>query len=149
MLHALNVRLISMAAITLALSCSVTRAHHVGGVGNSQGAGPINTISASTLQQGLSVAGISVDYQRLKGLSNQTLIEAAEHADDEAAGHQDVHDLRSVQSYALTYSYGVTNDLMLKVKKAKPHSNEGSAEEHAQRAPQGLAWRLANDAVPG
>jgi hypothetical protein len=102
-----------MAAITLALSCSVARAHHPGGVGNSQGAGPINTISASTLQQGLGVAGITVDYQRLKGLSNQTLIEAAEHAGDDAGGHQDVHDLRTIQTYAFTYAYGVTNDLML------------------------------------
>ena len=40
-------------------------------------------------------------------------------------------------------------DLLLKVEKAKPHSNEGSAEGHAQQAPKGLAWGLANDAVPG
>ncbi len=113
MLHALNVRLISMAAITLALSCSVARSHHPGGIGNSLGAGPINTISASTLQQSRSVAGITVDYQRLKGLSNQTLIEAAEHGHDETGGHQDVHDLRTIQTYAFTYAYGVTNDLML------------------------------------
>ena len=97
----------SSAALTCLLATSAARAHHAGGVGNAQGAGPINTISASTLEQGRSVAGVTVDYTSFDTLGDATLIGAT------AAGIEDVHGLDTIQSYALNYSYGVTNDLML------------------------------------
>ena len=45
-------------------------AHHPGGAGNVGGAGPINTISATTLDQGQSVAGLVIDYTSLKTLTD-------------------------------------------------------------------------------
>ena len=88
-------------------------AHHVGGVGNALGAGPIVTISASTLEQGHSVVGIAVDYQSLSGLSDETLINATASMPPGAPEANHVHDLRSVQAYAISYAYGVTDDFMV------------------------------------
>src|SRR5262245_16768607 len=45
------------AALGLTYLSPAALAHHPGGIGNAQGAGPINTISATTLEQGQSVAG--------------------------------------------------------------------------------------------
>ncbi len=89
-----------------ALIATPALAHHAGGVSNIGAAGPIVTISASTLEQGHSIAGVSVDYVSLNQLSDQVLINAT------AAG-EDVHGLRTLQAYALTYAFGVTNDLMV------------------------------------
>ncbi len=97
----------SSAAITVLLSTSAALAHHAGGVGNAQGSGPINTISASTLEQGHSVVGVTVDYTSFDNLSDATLIGAT------TAGIEDVHGLGTIQSYALNYVYGVSDDLML------------------------------------
>jgi len=98
------------AAITFLLATSVAEAHHAGGIGNAQGSGPINTISASTLEEGHSVAGVSIDYTSYDTLSDATLIGAT------AAGIEDVHGLGTIESYALSFAYGVTNDLMLAVR---------------------------------
>lgn len=94
------------AVMTLAAAGSDACAHHAGGIGNAQGAGPINTISASTLEQGHGVAGITVDYSKFGGLSDENLLTAGE----------GVHDLRTIQSYALGFAYGLTDDLMLSVR---------------------------------
>jgi hypothetical protein len=93
--------------------CAPALAHHAGGVGNALGAGPIVTISASTLEQGHSVAGIAVDYQSLSGLSHETLIEATANMPPDAPETNHVHDLRSIQAYAISYAYGVTDDFMV------------------------------------
>lgn len=96
------------AAMILSLAfCGSAAAHHAGGVSNTAGAGPINTISASTLEQGHAVAGVVVDYSRLNTLSDDTLVNAT------AAGIKDVHGLKTLQSFALVGAYGVTNDLMI------------------------------------
>ena len=93
-----------------AATTSHVHAHHPGGVGTSGGAGPINTISASTLDQGQTVAGVIVDYTRLNTLSDTTLAGAA------AAGVDGVHGLRSVAGYSAVFARGITNDLMLGVR---------------------------------
>ena len=85
-------------------------AHHPGGAGNVGGAGPINTISATTLDQGQSVAGLVIDYTSLKTLTDARLTA------ETAAGLDGVHGLRSVRSYALSAAYGVTSDLTLGVR---------------------------------
>ncbi len=90
---------------SLAAGLSAAVAHHAGGIANTQGAGPINTITATTLEQGQGVAVISVDYTHLEGLSDGTLLQAGE----------GVHDLRTIQSYALGLAFGLTTDLMLTV----------------------------------
>ena len=92
-------------------ACIVTSgpafAHHPGGIGNSGGAGPINTISASTLDQGQTVAGVVVDYTRLNTLNDATLANAA------ANGVDGVHGLRSIAAYSTVLGYGVTKDVMV------------------------------------
>ena len=62
-------------AMAILGSCSAS-AHHAGGVGNALGAGPIITDPASTLDEGHSVAAVTLDYQSLGGLSTQTLLSA-------------------------------------------------------------------------
>ena len=94
------------AAFTVIFASPVL-AHHAGGAGNTGGAGPINTISASTLEAGHGVAGVVVDYTRLNTLNDATLINAT------AAGIDGVHDLKTLQSIALIAAYGVSNDLMI------------------------------------
>lgn len=110
MFQVARVAAVSSAAITFLLATSTAQAHHAGGIGNAQGAGPINTISASTLEQGHSVAGFTVDYTSFDTLSDAELLAAA------AADIEDVHGLDTIQSFGLSFSYGVTNDLMLTVR---------------------------------
>lgn len=94
----------------LALFTQPVLAHHAGGIGNTGGAGPILTISASTLEQGHAVAGVVIDYTSLNTLSEGTLKQAV------AGGVEGVHDLKTLQSYAFIAAYGVTNDLMLSLR---------------------------------
>ncbi len=89
------------------LSATTAFAHHPGGVGNTGDAGPITTISATTLQQGQAVAGVVVDYSSLKTLSDARLTAAA------SAGEVGVHGLRTIQAMSLSAAYGVTSDLTL------------------------------------
>ncbi len=63
---ALRFEAAATAAITILVSATQAAAHHPGGIGNTGSGGPINTISASTLEQGHSAAGISVIYLRLQ-----------------------------------------------------------------------------------
>ena len=97
----------ALGVASMLLSAHPALAHHAGGSGNTGGAGPINTISASTLEAGHAVAGVVVDYTRLNTLSDATLSAAT------AAGIDGVHDLKTLQSDALVGAYGVTNDLMI------------------------------------
>jgi hypothetical protein len=85
-------------------------AHHAGGVGNALGAGPIITISASTLDKDHSVAEVTLDYQSLSGLSTDTLLSATAAMPPGSPESNNVHDLRTIQAYAISYAYGVTND---------------------------------------
>jgi hypothetical protein len=85
-------------------------AHHAGGVGNALGAGPIITISASTLDKDHSVAEITLDYNSLSGLSTDTLLSATAAMPPGSPESNNVHDLRTIQAYAISYAYGVTND---------------------------------------
>ena len=103
-------RRIAAALGALATLTSQAFAHHPGGIGNSGGAGPINTISASTLEQGQTVAGVIVDTTRLDTLRDTTLANAA------LAGNDGVHGLRSVASYSAVLARGITDDLMLGVR---------------------------------
>ena len=114
------------------LHAGAAEAHHPGGTGNTGGAGPINTISASTLETGHLVAGVVVDATRLNTLSGTTLIGAT------AAGIEGVHDLKAIQSYALVGAYGVTGDLMISfhlpylertgIRAAEPNEDSGIIE---------------------
>ena len=127
------------AALALLLTTSAAFAHHAGGVGNTQGAGPINTISASTIEEGHSVATFSFDDTGFDTLSDAALIAAAN------AGIEDVHGLDAIESFGLSFTYGVTNDFMLTVRQpyvqrsgirevAHGHAHEHEDEVHVEHA---------------
>ncbi|HUJ36396.1 MAG TPA: hypothetical protein VLW88_01820 [Hyphomicrobium sp.] len=96
-----------------ALASAPASAHHAGGVGNALGAGPIVTISASTLEAGHSVGAVTLDYQSLSGLSDETLINATASMPPGSPESNNVHDLRTIQAYAISHAYGVSNDFMV------------------------------------
>ena len=102
-----------MVAVAIATPAS---AHHAGGIGNALGAGPIITDPASTLDEGHSVAAVTLDYQSLGGLSTQTLLNATSAMPPDSPESNNVHDLRTIQAYALSYAYGVTNDFTVAVR---------------------------------
>ena len=102
-------------AATLALGAVPASAHHAGGVGNALGAGPIVTISADTLDQDHSVAAVTLNYQSLGGLSTETLLSATAAMPPGSPESNNVHDLRTIQAYAISYAYGVTNDFTVAV----------------------------------
>jgi hypothetical protein len=105
-----------LAMFAVAVGVTPATAHHAGGVGNALGAGPVVTISASTLEEGHSVGAVTFDYQSLSGLSDETLISATANMPPGSPESNNVHDLRTIQAYALSYAYGVTNDFMVAVR---------------------------------
>ena len=100
----------AIAALSAIIPLEFAQAHHVGGAGNTADAGPINTISASTLEASCAVAGVTIDYTSLNTLAGSTLVNAT------ATGIDGVHGLRTLQSYSLVAAYGVTNDLMFSLR---------------------------------
>ena len=90
-------------------------AHHAGGIDNALGAGPIITDPASTLDEGHSVAAVTLDYQSLGGLSTETLLSATAAMPAGSPESNNVHDLRTIQAYAISYAYGVTNDFTVAI----------------------------------
>ena len=103
-----------LAIIAVVGSCTAA-AHHASGVGNALGAGPIITISADTLDQDHSVAAATLNYQSLGGLSTETLLSATAAMPPGSPESNNVHDLRTIQAYAISYAYGVTNDFTVAV----------------------------------
>ena len=103
-------RTAALVVATIVFGANAATAHHAGGVGNALGAGPIVTISASTLDQDHSVAEVTLDYQSLSGLSTDALLSATAAMPPGSPESNNVHDLRTIQAYAISYAYGVTND---------------------------------------
>src|SRR5215472_10511190 len=101
-------------AIAFAASCvagaTPTFAHHPGGGGNAEGAGPIFTIPASTLDEGQIAVGVMFEYVRLTTLSDRTLTSAA------LAGNEGVHDLKTIDSASAILAYGLTHDLTVSIR---------------------------------
>ena len=81
-------------------------AHHPGGAGNVGAAGPINTISASTLGQGQSAAAIMFEMIKIDPFSDAQLA-------DFAGKHIHAHSLDAILVPSLAFAYGITNDLMI------------------------------------
>lgn len=84
-------------------------AHHPGATGNVGGAGPINTISANTLPQAVSVVGSTYEYTALSGINDHDLIEAAERGEH---GHA----IAGIASPAVSFAYGLTADMTVSVR---------------------------------
>jgi hypothetical protein len=84
-------------------------AHHPGGASNTGGAGPIVTISASTLEAGHGAVAFLYEYIRFGGLGDPALIAAA-------GQHIHAHSIGTVQSASAGAAYGVTDDFMVAVR---------------------------------
>src|ERR1700704_4966779 len=93
--------LAALAAFVLAPSAF---AHHPSGVSSTGGAGPIATISASTLEAGHSAAAVFVEMVKIDPFSDAQLKTFA------GQGIH-VHSLDAILAPTLVYAYGVTNDL--------------------------------------
>ena len=87
-----------------ALIASPAFAHHPGGASNTGGAGPIVTISASTLEAGHGAIAFLTEYLKFGGLDNSDLIAVA-------GKHIHAHSIDSIRSTSLSAAYGVTDDL--------------------------------------
>lgn len=121
------------ATATSLLAVAPAHAHHPGGPGNTSGAGPINTISATTLAQGRGVVGIVVDHTSLDPLSDAQLVEAVEHAHDHG-DHAHVHSLDSITAVSINLAYGITDDLTIAVR--LPHvRRKGIRAGHVHEGP--------------
>ena len=84
-------------------------AHHPGGGGNTGSGGPINTISADTLDEGLMAASVRYEFIRLGQLSDAELLAAASRGNH-------AHSIGSIDSVSLSAAYGITNDLTVSVR---------------------------------
>ena len=84
-------------------------AHHPGGATNAGGAGPITTISASTLEAGHGAVAFLYEYIKFGGLGDAALIAAA-------GQHIHAHSIDTVQSASASAAYGVTDDFMVAVR---------------------------------
>jgi hypothetical protein len=98
-------RLAAVIATTV-LGADAVWAHHPG-VGGVSGSGGLLTIGAATLDQGQFAFSTFIDYLRLKQLSDATLL---------ANVGKDVHGLQTVESRAVAFAYGLTNDLTVSMR---------------------------------
>jgi len=103
-------RLIFVAAAGAMLLAPPAFAHHPTAVAGTGGAGPINTLPATTLDQGQSAFGAAYEFIHFGGLSDAALIAGAQ-----LSGSHD-HSIKTIESVALSYAYGVTNDLTLSLR---------------------------------
>jgi hypothetical protein len=96
----------ALCLLTISAIPAPAYAHHPGGAGSVGVAGPINTIPGTTLDQGQLVAGISYEFNAFNSISDPALAWYA-------SRHQHVHTLRTIQSLALSLSYGLNPDLTI------------------------------------
>jgi hypothetical protein len=96
-----------LAALCLAyLPASPAHAHHPSGVSSAGGAGPIATISATTLEQGHSAAAVFFEMVKIDAFSDAQLATFA-------GQHVHAHSLDAILAPTLVYAYGITNDLTI------------------------------------
>ena len=152
----------SAAAAALAFTTSAS-AHHPGGAGNAVGAGPINTISASTLEKGQTVAGVTFEYMGLGGINDGDLKKAAEDAHEHGHGGH-AHSIGSILSPAASVAYGLADDLTLSlrlpyvsrhdIREGHKHDHHDPAEVHYRGDASGFGdisalaqWRFLNNSA--
>jgi len=81
-------------------------AHHPSGVSSTNDAGPIATLSASTLAQGQSAAAVFFEMVKIDAFSDAQLKSFA-------GQHIHAHSMDAILAPTLVYAYGVTNDLTI------------------------------------
>lgn len=102
--------MLPLIALTVVLFLQSEAGAHHAAVGMATGeAGPIKTISASTMKQGSFGFDVQAEYIDLKRFSDAELLRFAE------AG-ADTHSIDSVRHLFLSFGYGLTNDLTLGLK---------------------------------
>jgi hypothetical protein len=84
-------------------------AHHPGGASNTGGAGPITTISASTLEGGHGAVAFLYEYLAFGGLGDADLVAAA-------SKHIHAHSIGTIQSASASAAYGVTDDFTVSLR---------------------------------
>lgn len=144
---------------------SAAWAHHPVGAGNTAGAGPINTISAATLDKGQTVVGVTFEYLSLGGIGNGDLKKAAEHAHE--AGHDGhAHSIGTIVSPSASLAYGLTDDFTLSlrlpyiirhdIREGHKHDHADPAEVHERGDASGFGdisalaqWRFLNNTSSG
>ena len=117
-------RTLALGAGLTALLASPAFAHHPSGVSPTSGAGPIATISATTLDKGQSVAGIVLEAVQFDAFSDAQLI-------DFAGKHIHAHSLDAILAPSLVFAYGLTDDLTLSARLpviVRQNIREGSHE---------------------
>lgn len=82
-------------------------AHHGGGGSNGLISGPINTITAMTLDRGQATLGASIQYTPFKPFSDAKLISFPINPDES------IHSLNYFTLTELNFNLGITNDVML------------------------------------
>lgn len=92
------------AGATALLLATPAFAHHPSGAASTGDAGPISTISATTLDRGQSAAGIFFEMVKINPLSDAQLKTFA-------GKHIHAHSIDAILAPTLVYAYGVTNDL--------------------------------------
>src|SRR3954452_20977235 len=102
-------RSIPLLAGTCVLMTTPALAHHPGGASNTGGAGPITTISASTLDAGHGAVAFLYEYIAFGGLGDRALIDAA-------GNHIHAHSIGTIQSASLGAAYGITDHLMISLR---------------------------------
>ena len=99
----------AICAGAFALIATPAVAPHPGGASNTGGAGPIVTISASTLEAGHGAVAFLTEYLKFGGLGDSDLIAAA-------GKHIHAHSIDTIRSTSLSAAYGVTDDFMMSVR---------------------------------
>jgi hypothetical protein len=94
------------AGVTALLTTYPAFAHHPSGSSSTSGAGPIATISATTLDQGQSVAGIVFEMVKISPFSDTQLKSLA-------GQHIHAHSLDAILAPSLVFAYGLTSDLTI------------------------------------
>src|SRR4051812_47904770 len=112
------------------LLASPALAHHPGGASNTGGAGPITTISASTLDAGHGAVAFLYEYIAFGGLGDRDLIEAA-------SKHIHAHSIGTIQSASFGAAYGITDDLMVSQRMPWVHRTD-IREGHHSHLPGGI-----------
>src|SRR5262245_64050308 len=100
------IRTTALGAGVAALLTCPAYAHHPSGASSTGGAGPIATVSATTLEKGTGVAGIVFETVNLDPFSDAQLIGLA-------GKHIDTHSLDTILAPSLVLAYGLTNDFTI------------------------------------
>ncbi|MEA2870823.1 MAG: hypothetical protein QOH67_799 [Hyphomicrobiales bacterium] len=128
-------RKVSILAGACALMASPVFAHHPGGTSNTGGAGPIITISASTLEAGHGAVAFLYEYIKFGGLGDRDLIDAA-------GKHIHAHSINTIQTASFGAAYGITDDLMVSIRAPWVNRTDIREGHHAH-----LAGGVVNNTV--